>query len=207
MIGKLTGLLEPLDDNRILMNVNGVGYVAQCSARTLNKVNAVQGEVTLYIETQVREDAITLIGFADRAEQAAFNLLTTVQGVGARVALSILSTLAPEQLAQAIMASDKSTLSQADGVGPKLAARLATELKDKAQLLAGSAIIAFPAHAGASSSNLANDVVSTLANLGFRRDSAFAAVMNVLNENKNAGFDEALKLSLQELGPKSNIRA
>lgn len=203
MIGKLTGLLEPLDDNRVLLNVNGVGYVVQCSARTLNKINVVQGEVTLTIETQVREDAITLIGFADRAEQAAFNLLTTVQGVGTRVALSILSTFTPEQLAQAIIASDKATLSQAEGVGPKLAARLTTELKDKAQLLAGSAVIAFPAHGGgAATSNLANDVVSTLANLGFRRDSAFAAVMSVLNEKKDVSFDELLKLSLQELGPK-----
>jgi Holliday junction DNA helicase RuvA len=204
MIGKLTGLLERLDDNKLLIDVNGVGYVAQCSARTLDKLQGA-ATATLFIETQVREDAITLIGFATQEEKTAFSVLTTVQGVGARVALSILSTLTPEQLAQGIMSGDKSLLATADGVGPKLAARLVTELKDKATQIGLPNVAHFPKQAGGTldkNSGIASDAVSTLVNLGFRRDQAFAAVMQTVNDNKDAGFDDVIKIALQELGPK-----
>lgn len=204
MIGKLTGLIEQLDDGRVLIDVNGVGYVAQCSRRTLDKLNG-SASATLFIETQVREDAITLIGFAERAEQSAFQLLTTVQGVGARVALSMLSTLTPEQLAHGIISGDKALLATADGVGPKLAARLVTELKDKAGNI-GLPTVAQFAKSGvataASPQGLTGDAVSTLVNLGFRRDEAFSVVMSIVNTKQNTGFDELIRLALQELAPK-----
>jgi Holliday junction DNA helicase RuvA len=203
MIGKLTGTLELMDNGKALLDVNGVGYVVQCSSRTLNKIGSNGAQISLLVETQVREDAITLIGFADAAEKEAFLTLTTVQGVGARVALSILSTLAPDQLAHAILSGDKAMLATADGVGPKLAARLLTELKDKAVAFSGGSVVSFPTTgATAAAPSVTNDVVSTLANLGFRRDQAFSAVMGVLAANKNAPFDELIRLSLQDLSMK-----
>ncbi len=203
MIGKLRGLLEFLDDTHVLVDVNGVGYVVLCSARTLRQLEG-QSETTLHIETQVREDAITLIGFYSAAEKSAFKVLTTVQGVGAKVALSILSTLTPEQLASAITSGDKALLATADGVGPKLAARLVTELKDKAMSIGLPPVVGFAAgtvHV-AEQSNVASDAVSTLVNLGFRRDQAFSAVMGVLANAPDTGFDELIRLALQDLAPK-----
>lgn len=205
MIGKLSGLFERLDENKVLIDVNGVGYVAQCSRRTLDKLTG-STHATLFIETQVREDAITLIGFAEKTEQTAFQVLTTVQGVGARVALSILSTLSPEQLALGLSSGDKSLLATADGVGPKLAARLVTELKDKAAQIGLPSVVSFASKATAGKhtpqGTLAGDAVSTLVNLGFRRDEAFAAVMAIINTSPDIGFDELIRLALQELGPK-----
>lgn len=206
MIGKLTGTLDYLDGNKALIDVNGVGYVVQCSTRTLAKLGENGATVSLLIETQVREDAITLIGFADVAEKSAFLLLTTVQGVGAKVALAILSTLSAEQLGQAILTGDKALLSTADGVGPKLAARLLTELKDKAQMLGMGPVAAF-AHSGgkatpAGAAGMAGDAVSTLVNLGFRRDQAYGAVMAALEAHRECGFDELIRLALQDLSPR-----
>lgn len=204
MIGKLTGRLDAVNENQALIDVNGVGYVALCSAQTLRRIGGIGSNVSLLIETQVREDAITLIGFADAEEKSAFKVLTTVQGVGTKVALSILSTLSGEQLSSAIINGDKALLSSADGVGPKLAARLMTELKDKVAQIGVSNVAAF--HAATKSPiavpNLAGDAVSTLTNLGFRRDEAFAAVMAVIGDDKDIGFDALVKKSLQELSPK-----
>lgn len=204
MIGKLTGRLDAVNENQALIDVNGVGYVTLCSAQTLRRIGAIGSNVSMLIETQVREDAITLIGFADAEEKSAFKVLTTVQGVGTKVALSILSTLTGEQLSAAIINGDKALLSSADGVGPKLAARLMTELKDKVlQLVAGN-VAAFHAQTKTANapSNLAGDAVSTLTNLGFRHDEAFAAVMAVISEQNDIGFDALVKKSLQELSPK-----
>lgn len=203
MIGKLTGRIDDLGENTALIDVNGVGYVTQCSGRTLRRMGSVGDVASLLIETQVREDAITLIGFADAEEKTAFRVLTTVQGVGTKVALSILSTLSAEQLSSAIVNGDKALLSSADGVGPKLAARLMTELKDKVAQLSAGNITAFPVAAKpAPEPSLAGDAVSTLTHLGFRRDEAFSAVMAILHEEKNIGFDALVKRSLQDLSPK-----
>ena len=131
MIGKLSGKIDSVSGSHVIIDVGGVGYVVTCSSRTLRNIGAVGDPATLRIETHVREDAISLFGFADTVEQDWFKLLTTVQGVGAKVALAILGSLSPEQLAQAIAAQDKAVMAQADGVGPKLALRLVTELKDK----------------------------------------------------------------------------
>lgn len=213
MIGKLTGHIDSVAGHQVLLDVQGVGYLAQCSSRTLRRLGSAGEPASLLIEMQVREDAITLIGFIDQAEKNAFQLLTTVQGVGARVALSILSTLSPEQLAAAVTHGDKTLLASADGVGPKLAARLATELKDKAHhfvdavFVPNKTIAAMPNPAPSASEGLAGDAVSSLLHLGYRREEAFAAVMRVLSENRGndnntLGFDELIRLSLKELSPR-----
>jgi Holliday junction DNA helicase RuvA len=202
MIGRLTGKIEFTGEDRVLVDVNGVAYVVQTSARTLKRLRETGETASILIETQVREDAITLIGFADAEEQNAFRVITTVQGVGMRVALSLLSTLSPAQLAGAIVSEDAKLLSSADGVGGKLAARLITELKDKAPTIAAPTVIAFPAAGKAPQpSGVAGDAVSTLVNLGFRRDMAFASVMRVLEKNRDASFDDVIKLCLQDLAP------
>src|SRR2546430_17193851 len=132
MIGKLKGIIDSYGEDFIIVDVNGVGYVVHCSARTLQALPA-QGEpVTLSIETHVREDQIRLFGFTGDIEREWFRLLQTVQGVGTRVALSILSTLKPADLASAIAMRDKAMVARSPGVGPKVAERVVTELKDKA---------------------------------------------------------------------------
>lgn len=200
MIGRLTGKIESIGEDQAIIDVNGVGYIAHCSARTLQNLKA--GQIaTLHIETRVREDAITLIGFADENEKAAFQLLTTIQGVGARVALSLLSTLTPAQLADAILSGDKTMLCSAEGVGPKLALRLLTELKEKAAALGGGPGLkkAVAANGKAAPDGLAGDAVSTLTHLGFRRDEAYSAVLNALNDNRTIGFDDLVRTALQGL--------
>src|SRR5580693_936346 len=131
MIGKLSGTIDNIMGSQVILDVNGVGYVLTCSARTLRRLGPPKSAAALLIETHVREDAINLYGFADADEQGWFRLLTTVQGVGAKVALALLSAAEPEELAQIIAAQDKTALTKADGVGPKLALRIVTELKDK----------------------------------------------------------------------------
>ena len=136
MIARLRGNVDAIEDGRCIMDVGGVGYLVFCSTRTLGALpNA--GTATLLIETQVREDAISLYGFATSAERDWFRLLTTVQGVGAKVALALLSALSPDQLIAAISSGDKSALTRAPGVGPKLAIRICTELREKAGVMPG----------------------------------------------------------------------
>ena len=204
MIGKLTGLIDRVTGTHVLLDVNGVGYVVACSARTLREVGAVKSGLSLLIETQVREDAISLFGFVSAEEQDWFKLLTTVQGVGAKVALAILGSLSPADLAQIIAAQDKTALTKADGVGPKLALRLITELKDKVQTLgmSGSAASLSAIDAtltGRAPPSLAGDAVSALVNLGYRRAEAFAAVAASARKQPNAKLDDLIVLSLAEL--------
>lgn len=204
MIGKLKGIVDSISGSQIVLDVGGVGYVVMCSGRTLRNIGGVGEAASLRIETHVREDAINLYGFADSTEQDWFKLLTTVQGVGAKVAMSILSTVSPEQLTNAIAAQDKSVLTQADGVGPKLALRLVTELKDKVP-----AFMAAPVRLAASAASLvphslAGDALSVLLNLGYRRAEAFAAVAAASQRDPNAKLDALIKASLQELTRKDN---
>jgi Holliday junction DNA helicase RuvA len=202
MIGKLTGKIDSVSGNQMVVDVGGVGYVVACSANTLRQVGGANSPVSLLIETQVREDAINLFGFADGAERDWFRLLTTVQGVGAKSALAILGVLPPDRLSQAIAAQDKSALTQAEGVGPKLALRLVTELKDKVAAFgsisakpvgaAGSAVQATP--------SITSDAVSALINLGYRRMDAFAAVSAASGKlGADAKLDALLRASLNEL--------
>jgi len=207
MIGKLSGRIDSTSGSHVILDVNGVGYVVTCSARTLRSLGAVGDTAVLRIETHVREDAINLYGFVDTVEQEWFRLLTTVQGVGAKVALAILGSTSPEQLAQAIAAQDKAALTQADGVGPKLALRLVTELKDKVPAFMSSPIRLASGLGVAPSPlppSLAGDALSALMNLGYRRGEAYTAVATVTQREPDAKLDEIIRLCLAELSRKDS---
>lgn len=201
MIAKLKGVIDSVDTDSAIVDVGGVGYLVAASARTLR--NLVAGEpAAVLVETIVREDAIALYGFLETAERDWFRILTTVQGVGARVALSILSTLSPDEIARAIAAQDRAMLSRPAGVGPKLAARLATELKDKAAAfgIAAAAPNAAQAATAAPTGSLNEDAVSALVNLGYRRVEAFGAVARVSQRlGVEAKLDAVIRAGLQEL--------
>ena len=202
MIARLKGVVESVDTDSAVIDVGGVGYLVSASARTLRDL-AAGASVTVLVETIVREDAIALYGFLDSGERDWFRILTTVQGVGARVALSILSTLAPDEIARAIVAQDRATLSRPAGVGPKLAARLATELKDRAASFGmapatrGGAPSPSPAATGGS---FTEDAVSALVNLGYKRVEAFGAVARAIQQlGAEATFDTVVRAGLREL--------
>jgi Holliday junction DNA helicase RuvA len=208
MIAKLRGIIDTLGEDYCIIDVNGVGYLVAASAKTLGKL-ATGTEASLLIETIVREDSIALFGFADAWEKEWFNTLTKVQGVGAKVCLSILSVLTPSQLAQAIGAQDKNSFCRAAGVGPKLAARIITELKDKIvtipvnsnnlEVLAetSKAATVMPAVDDADYSK-SEDVISALVNLGYQRLEAYRAVTKVMAENKDANVPTLIRLALKE---------
>jgi Holliday junction DNA helicase RuvA len=198
MIAMLAGLVEQTGADGVVLDVNGVGYLVFASARTLARVPARGQPLKLLIETHVREDHIHLYGFADEAERAWFRLLTTVQGVGAKLALSILSVLAPDGLATAIMAQDKAALTRADGVGPKLAQRVVNELKDKIGGIAlGPAATSAPAGLAVGA---AADAVSALVNLGYSRSDAFGAVNEAAKRlGAAAQIDALIRAGLKEL--------
>lgn len=207
MIGKLSGRIDSVSGSHVIIDVGGVGYVVACSARTLRALGAVGEAAGLRIETQVREDAISLFGFIDAMEQEWFRLLTTVQGVGAKVGLAILGSVSPEQLPQVIAAQDKAALTQADGVGPKLALRLVTELKDKVPaFMASPARLAAGVDAAPNAlpSSVAGDALSALMNLGYRRAEAFNAVATASRKNPAAKLDELIRSSLAELSRKDS---
>ena len=198
MIAKLTGVIDSKTADAAIVDVGGVGYLAFCSARTLNRLPAGGGAVSLFVETHVREDHIHLYGFIDAAEREWFRLLTTVQGVGAKLALAILSVLSGTDLTQAIAAQDKTSLTRASGVGPKLAARIVAELKDK---VGGIALGPVAAVAGATEpSGPVADAVSALVNLGYRRAEAFGAVAQAAKRlGSSAALDALIRAGLKEL--------
>lgn len=198
MIAKLTGLLDSTGDGLAVIDVSGVGYLVFCSARTLDKLPGAGERVSVHVDTHVREDHIHLYGFADPAERDWFRLLLTVQGVGARLALGILSALGPEQIVQAVVAQDRASLTSAPGVGPKLAARMLTELKDKAGELAVVRPVDF--RAGAPEAGPVQDAVSALVNLGYRPTEAFGAVSQAAQQlGREAAVESLIKAGLQEL--------
>ena len=204
MIAKLKGLVDSVGEDFAVIDVGGVGYLVFCSGRTLSKLETGLA-AQLHVETHVREDHIHLYGFGDAGEKDWFNLLTTVQGVGAKVALAILSVAGPEQLLQTIAAGDKTTLTRASGVGPKLAVRILTELKDKAGRMAfGSggvtAALSQAAPMPAQAGGVMEDAISALVNLGYRRVEAFEAVGQTLREQGD-GVDAGslIRLSLKRL--------
>ena len=202
MIAKLNGVLDSMGADWAVVDVGGIGYLVYCSARTLHQLPGPGGSVVMLIETHVREDHIHLYGFADSRERDWFAILQAVQGVGARVALGILSALSPIEIMQAIAAQDAQPLTQASGVGAKLANRIVTELKDKAPSLAAVPLSredgAAPA---AAESGTAADAVSALTNLGYRRVDAFSAVASAARTLGSEVEVEALiRGSLKELG-------
>ena len=195
MIARLSGILAETSADTAIVDVGGVGYLVHASGRTLDALGPIGGEVLILTELQVREDAWTLFGFGSPAERDAFRSLTSVQGVGGRLALAILSVLSPDELARAVSQGDKAMIGRANGVGPKLAMRIANELQGKlgAPGLAGSA----PApRAGA-----AADALSALANLGFKPAEASAAVNAAQEElGPDAGLDALVRLALRKAG-------
>ena len=221
MIAKLRGMVDTIGEDYFIIDVNGVGYLVYASAKTLARLHV--GEATSVLtETVVREDSITLFGFASALEKEWFITLTKVQGVGAKVCLSILSALTPLQLAQAISAQDKASFTRANGVGPKLAARIVTELKDKIVTIpvaattsaadiekelnmdADQEVNAYEDSLVAMESNSANseDAISALVNLGYQRMEAYRAVNKVQSGNPNADVSELIRLSLKEFAKK-----
>ena len=197
MIGKLTGLVDSSGEDWVILDVGGVGYLVFCSGRTLGLLPPSGGGATLWIETHVREDHIHLFGFADPAEHDWFKLLNSVQGVGAKMALAVLTTLPPHDLVRAIAAQDKASLSRANGVGPKLAGRITSELKDKAGGIAlGPVAVANGVRAG----EVSEDAISALVNLGYRRAEAFAAVAKASGDlGSGASVERLIKAGLKEL--------
>lgn len=203
MIGKLKGVVDEIGDDYLLIDVHGVCYVAWCSARTLARAGSVGEAVVLHIETYVREDQLKLFGFLSASEREWFNILQSVQGVGAKVALAILSTLTPGEIANAIALQDKAVVSRAPGVGPKVAMRIVTELKNRAPAFAGDAGanigLKQELGEGVAAAPVA-DAVSALTNLGYSRDQAANAVAAAL-KNGGEGADSAklIRLGLKEL--------
>ena len=204
MIGKLKGGIDEIGDDHVVVDVHGVCYVAFCSARTLSRIGSVGEAVVLYIETFVREDQLKLYGFMSAEERGWFNLLQSVQGVGARVALAILSTLSSGEIANAIALGDKTAVSRAPGVGPKVATRIVTELKNKvpAGLSAGdSEAVSFRREVGEGAAPAAvSDAISALTNLGYSRDQAAGAVSAALKQaGEDAQSTTLIRLGLREL--------
>jgi Holliday junction DNA helicase RuvA len=193
MIARLSGLLAETSADSAVIDVGGVGYQIHASARTLDALGPIGGEVLILTELQVREDAWTLFGFGSAAERDTFRTLTSVQGVGGRLALAILSVLSPDELARAIGQGDKAMIGRANGVGPKLAARIANELQGKLGVV-GQATSAPAPRAGA-----AADALSALANLGFKPADASAAVNAAQDElGAEASLDALVRLALRK---------
>ena len=199
MIASLAGVIERVSADSAVIDVNGVGYLVFASARTLGRLPPRGEPARLHVETHVREDHIHLYGFAEEGERDWFRLLTTVQGVGAKTALAILSAQQPEALVTAVMAQDKAALTRADGVGPKLAQRILNELRDKV----GGIALGAAALQGAKTETpvgVAQDAVSALVNLGYPRSDAFAAVAGAARSlGGEVPFDALFKASLKEL--------
>ncbi len=208
MIAQLSGRLVAAGLTHLTLDVQGVGYLIHATGRTLAQIGQPGDMVTLLTELQVREDSLTLYGFKDTTEQAAFRMLQTVQGVGAKAALSILTTLPADELSQAILAADMAMVSRADGIGPKLAQRIINELAQKLP----PSLISGPAPAGPfadggiqgaaadAGEQLARDALSALINLGYSRTEAFAAVSQILQNEEATDVSALIALALKKLG-------
>ncbi|MQX36191.1 Holliday junction branch migration protein RuvA [Roseospira navarrensis] len=211
MIAALRGTVLEAGEDGLVLDVNGVGYLVFCSGRTLARLPAPGGEAALVVETHVREDHIHLYGFADALERDCFRLLGTVQGVGTKVALAILTVVPAEQMGQILAAQDKAMLTRAAGVGPKLAGRIVAELKDKAAGLGALPVgrpagVALPettagAAGGAPAGSVIDDATSALVNLGYGRAEAWAAATAAATAQGDAATVEGvIGTALRELG-------
>ena len=203
MIGKLKGTIDEIGEDHVVVDVHGVGYVAFCSSRTLGRLGSPGEAVVLFIETYVREDQFRLFGFLSALEREWFRLLQSVQGVGSKVALAVLSTLTPGEIANAIALQDKTSISRAPGVGPKVAIRIVTELKNKAPAFAGEAAASIGLKQELGEGVAAapvSDAVSALTNLGYSSAQASAAVARVVGrEGNEVPTDKLIRLGLKEL--------
>jgi len=205
MIAQLRGTVVHTDTQLIIIDVQGVGYAVHVSGRTQGQLSALSGEVSILTEMQVREDSMTLFGFVDAAERDAFRLLITVQGVGAKAAMAILSVLDPNALTDAIVAGDKAMVARADGVGPKIAQRVVNELSEKIgkiPSLGGGTIGADFAGAAPDSADavIQQDAVSALVNLGYGRSEAHAAVVRAQRAGADTTVSSLIAAALREMG-------
>lgn len=203
MIGRLKGTVDSFGPDSVILDVHGVGYLVHCSSRTLEALPRVGEAAVLAIETHVRETEIRLFGFASDLEREWFRLLLVVQGVGAKVALAVLSTLKASDLASAIALGDKATIARAPGVGPKVAARICAELKDKAPALSGieANVARFQADLGDKvAPRPAAEAVSALVNLGYGQSQASAAIAAAMREaGEGAETARLIRAGLKEL--------
>jgi Holliday junction DNA helicase RuvA len=203
MIGKLTGVVDSFGADWVILDVRGVGYHVFCSVKTLEALPARGEATTLFIETQIRDDQIRLVGFMSEVEREWFRLLLTVQGVGSKVALAVLGTLNSSELASAIALQDKAMIARTPGVGPKVAARIAAELKDRAPGITGvdMGVIRLQSELGARiAPKPAADAVSALVNLGYGQMQASAAIAAALREaGEGAETARLIRLGLKEL--------
>jgi len=203
MIGKLKGLVDTLGEDHLILDVNGVGYLVHCSARTLRDLPRVGEAASLVIETHVREDMIRLYGFGTEAEREWFRLLLTVQGIGSKIALAVLSTLRPSELAQAVTLADKTMIARAQGVGPRVATRIVTELKDKVPggLAADMGLPQVGAGGGVTlDGGPVADAISALVNLGYGPPQANTAIAAALRDaGEGATTETLIRLGLREL--------
>lgn len=206
MIAQLKGQIVASDLTYLVLDVMGVGYQIFASGRSLSQLGGVGAEVTVLTELVVREDSMTLYGFASEGERAAFRLLQTVQGVGAKAALSILTVLTPDELAQAILAGDKAMVARADGIGPKLALRIVNELAQKTASLAGGGLqaasdgVASPDATTAAQNAVLQDALSALVNLGYSRTEAFTALQNVQKQGTDNDISALIAAALKQMG-------
>ena len=203
MIGKLKGVVDSLGPDWVVLDVHGVGYLVSCSTRTLEALPRAGEAAVLFIETQMREDQIRLVGFVSEVEREWFRLLLTVQGVGSKVALSVLGTLKAADLASAVALQDKAMIARAPGVGPKVAARICAELKDKAPALSGLdvGVARLQAELGEKvAPKPAAEAVSALVNLGYAQAQASAAIAFAMKEaGEGAETARLIRLGLKEL--------
>lgn len=201
MIAKLTGTLDDFGSDWAVIDVSGVGYLVHCSARTLERLGVRGDTATVYTDLQVSENDMRLIGFASAAEREWFRLLTAVQGVGSRMALSVLSALSTDELQTACAGGDAAMVARAQGVGPKLAGRIVNELKDKAGHMAGVSVVGATVAAGTMAppgSSVTSDAVSALQNLGFKPPVAVSAVARAVGElGEGASLDDLVRLALK----------
>ena len=205
MIAQLSGQIVEQNTNQLILDVHGVGYLVTVSSSTLSQIRALSGTISLLIEMIVREDSLTLYGFYTSEEKSAFTLLQSVQGVGAKAAISILSVLTPDSLKQAILSSDKAMVSRADGVGPKLAQRIVNELAEKVGKLPtnfGNTENMGVSPAGAGQSAISQDAISALLNLGYSQSEAWAAVQRASAKTDTDELGQLLNLALKEVGQK-----
>lgn len=201
MIGRLRGIIDSVTENSLLIDVGGVGYHVFASANTLRAIPGEGQEAILYIETHVREDHIHLYGFASQEEKQWFKTLNTVNGVGTKMAMAVLSSLAPQEVATAIAAQDKSAFTQVSGVGGRLAERIITELKNKVDKISAEIvpIIGKTSGKGKGADSVTGDAISALTNLGYNRSLAYGAIHRAASKKPDVGLEELIREGLKEL--------
>lgn len=197
MIGKLKGIIDTISDTNLILDVNGVGYLVFAPQKTLSSIS-IGSPATFFIETIVREDSISLYGFSTSSEHEFFNLLTTVQGIGPKAGLAILSALTPNEISTAILSGDAKIFTTANGIGKKTAERIITELKDKVAKTNINIELSTITKT-IKPNTIAEDAISALSNLGYTRSQSFETVMKIINKTPNIEMNDLIKLALKEI--------